>query len=395
MKYLVLSLALATTVIAAGQKKEIRNVGKAIEARQYEMAGSIFGTIDKNEVPEKLMGDYTFYKAVTSLGNPADPNVSDDKLREIMILFDVAESLGYDDQEMLVTYKNATIQAIFRGAQKMLAAGEVRSALNSVNYLVEIDSTNQGMRESAAALAYQLGDYESAQKNYEILFEQGYTGIQESVVATDIDKKQDVNFPNMKAAKIGVASGKYKDARIERTDSRLGFMVTNLASIYKRNDQLDKAKQLFEDIQSKYPGDQGLKLANADIYLVLGNQEKYEEAINDFGSDIKDPLVFEKLGIAAGEKKNWDLAIKYYKRSIELQPDNYVTQNNIAAAYVNLGNEEKTTAEQQTEYYTTATKHLEEVLKLKPNLASSKQTLLGLYDFLDMKEKAEALRSGN
>lgn len=392
MKSILLIAALAFSTLAFAQKKEIKKMDKAIVKGEYQKAQSIFQEIEENEVEEKFKADYTFYKAAAMIGNPNTPAAKSDQLQEVMILLDQAEEMGYEDKERIEVYKRATSNAVFKEAQELLAAGDQKGALKSVNFLVKLDPSNQGMREDAANIAYQAGDYSSAKANYQVLVDEGYTGIDESIVATDASSETLVNFPSMKAAEIAVATGEYKDARKDFSESRLGIVTTNLAWIYKNEGDMAAAKKLVADMQAKYPKDRNLGAAAADLYLILGEQDKYEEAINAMNEEIKDPKVFENLGIAAGEKENWDQAIQYYQNSIDLMPDNFVTQNNIAAAYINKGNLEQTTVEEQMELYTMATDHLEKVIELKPDLASAKQTLLGLYQFLKMDDKAAALK---
>ena len=393
MRNTFLIVAIAFSTVAFAQKRELKKIEKALEDNNYEQSSSIFNEIDENSVEEKYAADYTFYKGVTMLGNPENPKASKDQLPVIIDLFQKSETLGYEDKEKVNFYLTAAKKAVLQAAQQSLEAGNTEEALSSINYLLELNPENQLLRENSAALSYQLEDYEAAKKNYEILNDEEYTGQDISIIATNAKTMEDGLFPSMKAAEIAVKSGQYVNAREERTESSIGNRTRNLAWIYKNDGDLDKAKELIESMKSKYPDDKNLNAAVPDLFLLVGDNDNYEKAITAMEEEVTDPRVYEQLGIAAGDKEDWEQAIFYYKKSINLNPDNYVTQNNIAVAYINQGNAAETSVKDQKLLFIEATDHLEKVIELKPELKSAKETAISIYEFLDMKEKAASLKS--
>jgi tetratricopeptide (TPR) repeat protein len=327
------------------------------------------------------------------LGNPTRIVADGNQLRSIIDLLKEAESLDYSDKDQILYYEQTTADAIFTDAQKKLKSGDEKAALGNVAYLLELNPSNQKMRENAANLAYRIGEFASAKANYEQLIKEGYTGEEESVVATGVKDGVVSTFPNKKAAEYAVMSGDFKDVRIEKSESQLGPILTNLVWLYNNDGEKEKAEKTFLDMTAKYPNDENLKIASADIYLILGMKDEYEKAVKSMNAEINDPQVFENLGVAAAEKENWDQAIDYYQKSLDIKADNFLAQNNIAVAYINKGNLDETSADDQKVLYTKATTHLEKVLELKPDQASAVQTLIGLYDFLDMKEKSAVLKA--
>ncbi|SCX95852.1 Tetratricopeptide repeat-containing protein [Nonlabens sp. Hel1_33_55] len=394
MNYRLLILGLAFSSLAFAQKREIRKIEKAVEDNDYKEASSLFSEINESEVEEKYVADYTYFKAVTMLGNPNRVTASGKELQNIMVLFDKAKDLGYDSAAVS-GQKSLVSDAIFAHAQKMLQAGKQDEALASVNYLLELDPSNQRMRENAANLAYRSGDFKSAKDNYQQLLDEGYTGIEETALATSLGSNKDEVFPNLKTAEVAVKTGQYTNARLEKSDSKLGTIVTNLAWVYNNNGEKPKAKSLVMEIFDKYPEDESLKIAAANLYLLVGMEEEYKKAVSKMNEEITDPAVYQNLAVAAADKENWDQAIDYYNKSIELDNSNYATQNNLAAAYIQKGNLEETTAVQQKEYYMNAAKHYEKVLELKPDMDSAKTTLISIYKAFNMDDKAAALEAGN
>jgi Flp pilus assembly protein TadD len=393
MKKIMIVVALIVSTIGFAQRKELRKIEKAIENEDFSEAKNEFQQIVEKDVEEKYLADYKFYNAVVKLGDPKSPSLSDQEAREMIFLLKEAEDLGYEEKSKINSYRQIFADAILKNAQAKLASGNQKAALEDVKYISSLYPDNDKMRENLANLAYGIAEYDTAASNYESLIENGYTGEEESILATNVSTGQTTSFPNKEAAEFGVLSGEYKDVRTETADSQLGPIVSNLAWIYKNNDQISKAKSLFDGILAKYPDDISLKASTPDIYLILDMNDEYEDSFKELQEDIKDPRVFENLGIGAAAKEEWLQAINYYKKSLELESNNYPVQNNIAVAYLNLANLEKTSADDQKIYYKSASQHLETVVEMKPELSSVKQTLIGLYDFLDMKEKAAAMKA--
>lgn len=117
MNYRLLILGLAFSSLAFAQKREIRKIEKAVEDNDYKEASSLFSEINESEVEEKYVADYTYFKAVTMLGNPNRVTASGKELQNIMVLFDKAKDLGYDSAAVS-GQKSLVSDAIFAHAQK-------------------------------------------------------------------------------------------------------------------------------------------------------------------------------------------------------------------------------------------------------------------------------------
>ncbi|AZQ44637.1 tetratricopeptide repeat protein [Nonlabens ponticola] len=391
MKIKLTVLFLAVAAIGFAQKKELKKVEKAVGKGKIADARSLFNEIDESSVEEDYRLKYDYYDAVLKIGNTASIKADEKDLMAAIETLNEVESKGYDDDQLGV-YKQAAVNAVFKKAQDKLAADDKAGALEIVNYLLTQSPDNDRMRFNAANLAYQVQDFDGAKANYLVLFDKSYTGVTESIVATDVASGQTTRFPSKKSADLAVLSGSYKDVRMEKTPSDAGSIVTNLIWLTRNTEDLDAAKALFTQAESKYGNDDSFKIAKADIYLTLDMQDEYEAAVKNLSKEITDPTVFKNLAVAAASKENWDQAIDYYKKSIAIEPNDFFTQNNLATAYINKGNLETTTVDEQTELYTNATVHLEKVLELKPDLDSAKGTLISLYNALGMTEKAEKLK---
>jgi tetratricopeptide (TPR) repeat protein len=163
--------------------------------------------------------------------------------------------------------------------------------------------------------------------------------------------------------------------------------------LYKNDNQLEKAKFTFNKSLSRFPDDVSLEMAKPEIYNNLGMMEEYEQAVEKLNSSEQDPKVYDNLGTAALKAKNYDKAIGYLSRSLDIEPSNYASEVNLSNAYIEKGNLETTTATDQEVFYKQAIKHLEQALAIKPEDPNVMNTLVSLYGVFQMTEKADALKA--
>ena len=114
-------------------------------------------------------------------------------------------------------------------------------------------------------------------------------------------------------------------------------------------DEYDEAIRAYENaIQLDY----GYKAANDNLVLAYREGARYEgsqrgnidKAIQYlFKADVLDPGNYETislLGIAHGNSGQHENAINYFKRALDLQPNNPQAHLNLSNAYLNIGNQE-------------------------------------------------------
>jgi tetratricopeptide (TPR) repeat protein len=115
-------------------------------------------------------------------------------------------------------------------------------------------------------------------------------------------------------------------------------IYSELANIYKDEENLDMAKEALQKGIDKYPNDAGILFAKINISL---SEEKYEEVIESLESAIvlapdNHTLYFVQGQSfeAMGEK---DKAEKSYLKAIEVKPDYIDAYYNLGALYFNKG----------------------------------------------------------
>ena len=394
MKYTFSALFIAMTLMVSAQKRELRKIEKAVQSGQMAEALEIFNSIDEGEVEDKYSGQYKFYKAAVVSGVVGDKKPTYEDIQEAENLIAESRKLGYEDDQLYPMVEGALMSLKIDIVNAKLQSGKTEEALTIVDNMYESNSSDKELLFTSAQLSYQISDFDAARKKYQELFDAGYTGVQTTYFATNKATGQEEPFRSKRLAEVSIDNAKtHTDLREEDSPSKIGVIVNNLVWLYKNDEQTEKAKFIFEKAKQRFPEDTSLKLVTADIYNTLGMMEEYKKAVANRGSDITDPKVYNNLASSAFKSKNYDNAINYYQSSLELKEDSFFAHVNLSNAYLEKGNLEETTYEQQQELYKKALSHLERAHEIKPEDKKILPTMVSLYGVFEMTEKAEAIKA--
>jgi len=238
--------------------------------------------------------------------------------------------------------------------------------------------------------------------------ELGYTGISTSYIATTKTDGEEVTYSDKKSRDLQVKLGIAENPREEKKDSRREVFFKYLAQNYVALENSEKALEIITKGRVEFPNSYALLIDEANIYYNSGDnmkfKEKLEEAIN---LNPSEPSLYYNVGVMNMEQKNIDEAIKNFKKAIELKPDYADAYNNIGAAIIEKANViieemnknlsdfakyDKLQAEQM-EIYKEAIPYYESAYKYNNSSISVVQTLMGLYENLEMTDKYNELRA--
>ena len=260
-----------------------------------------------------------------------------------------------------------------------------------------------------AALLYNLGnDYNTSKKLYEELLAIGYTGISTLYIATNKVDGTEVTYNDKKTMDLQVKLGIAENPREEKKESRREVIFKNLAQNYVALEDSEKALEIITLGRSEFPNSYALLIDEANIYYHSGDnakfKEKLEEAIN---LNPTEPSLYYNVGVMNMDQNNIDEAINNFNKAIELKPDYGDAYNNIGAAIItkaatiieemnkNLANFEKydKLQAQQMEVYKEAVPYYEKAYEFNGSSIAVIQTLMGLYENLEMTDKFEELKA--
>jgi len=394
MKYTFSALFIAMTLMVSAQKREFRKIEKAVQSGQMDEALEIFNSIDESEVEEKYVGQYKFYKSAVVAGVVGDNKPSYKSLQEAEKLIAESRELGYEDDQLYPMVEGAINSLKIDIVNGKLQSGKTEEALTIVEDMYESNSSDKELLFTSAQLSYQISDFDAARKKFQELFDAGYTGIQTTYFATNKATGQEEPFRSKRLAEVSINTAKtHTDFREEDSPSKMGVIVNNLVWLYKNEEQMEKAKFIFDKAKQRFPEDTSLKLVTADIYNTLGMTEEYKKAIANRGNNITDPKIYNNLASSAFKSKDYDNAINYYQSSLELKEDSFFAHVNLSNSYLEKGNLEETTYEEQQELYEKALSHLERAHEIKPKDKKILPTMVSLYGVFEMTEKAEAIKA--
>lgn len=212
--------------------------------------------------------------------------------------------------------------------------------------------------------------------------------------------------------------GMYEEALANYEDLKnLGYnqvdLYKNMAACYSGLNDDEKSLETVQAGLDKFPGDAGMIIEKVNLYLKQG---KGEDAIADLNQlhdmDPNNASILFILGTIYGDDSHEiydaDKAIDYYKQAIDVNPEFYDADYNLAALYVNLSNKKNAEASEITgfskaeiERYNNLVKegddflqeglpYAERAFNAQPS-AELGQVLKSIYVRLKMMDEAKAL----
>lgn len=150
--------------------------------------------------------------------------------------------------------------------------------------------------------------------------------------------------------------------------------LNNMAITYYKKGEKERGIKLLEQVIQQYPDRQKGYIDLATIYMKAKEFAKAEQVIKR-GLEIKeDPEFYFVLGNMEYERKKYQKARKYYKRMIELAPNDPRGYNNLALVEIAMGNER------------TAIELYEKALEINPDYREAKSNYNSLLKYLKKKE---------
>ena len=113
----------------------------------------------------------------------------------------------------------------------------------------------------------------------------------------------------------------YSDFREENTPSKYPEIVKNIALIYTKQGENDKALEAVKEARIENPEDVSLILTAAEIYIELGEKEKFKDLVTQaIEKDPNNSILYFNLGVVNNDLGDSQAAMSYYKKAIELDP---------------------------------------------------------------------------
>lgn len=394
------------TIVAFGQKKELKAAEKAIKKNDFAGAlttvKSLDGMLDSME--PKYKAQYYFIKG-QALNGTNDLQGAAETFNELLSYEKETGSSKYS--KTATPMLNSIIQQVSQKALDLYNKDKNYKEATEYFYLTYKLSPTDTSYLFNAAISASLGkDYDTSLKHYRELQEVGYTGISKQYFAVNKATGIKENVGSEDNQKTYVKLGSHIAPTMETTKSKQGEIIKNISYIYINQGKTDEAIKAITEARKADPKDLNLILNEAQLYIKLEQMDKFgalmEEAIK---LDPNNPLLFFNLGVVNQNEGKTDQAMKYYKKAIELKPDYGDAYMNMAVAILsgekaivdemnkNLSNFKKydELEKKQKALYKNALPYLEKADELNRSFDTVK-SLLNIYDILEMNDKGDQLR---
>ena len=331
MKHILYTLILISSIFSYGQKKELKQAQKLIDQEFYSEALNLLNT-NKDFIlssDKKYHAQYYFLNG-WALKENSDYLASVNSLKKSM---EIERSLR---QKKYIENANILMQQaeadLVNSAVEDNKTGNFKSASVKLYdaYLMNPEKDdNINYLYFSASSAVNSKDYDTALEYYAKLKDMGYTGVVSEYFVTPVEtnieeKVSETEYNLFKNSKD------YTNQRVGKTESRLPEIVKNIALIYVQKGEVDLAISAIKEARAINPDDVNLLLSEADLYIKLGDREKFKELMKlAVQKDPDNAILYYNLGVINGEQGEFDEAKKFYLKSLELDPS-------YTATYLNL-----------------------------------------------------------
>ena len=208
-----------------------------------------------------------------------------------------------------------------------------------------------------------------------------------------------------------VKLGTYEKPREEKLGSKKGEIYKNVALILVQQGKTDEAMKAVSQARKENPEDTNLILTEADLYLNIKDFTTYKRLINEaLEKNPNNADLVYNLGVISSNSNQLEDAVTYYKKAISIKPDYFNAYLNLSEVmlrgdekYVEEMNKLGTSDKDNKRYavikaereknFQAALPYLEKAVELKPENEPAVKTLMSVYNALEMTDKYKALKA--
>ena len=322
----IIFLCFALVSFSYGQKKELRSANRFIEKGEYASAIDILettnGLIQASDDKTKARAMFLYGMIYT--------NTED--FDKAVNSFEMAKNLGGTNPLLdaeISKLENAIITSAIwdQETEDFISSAKKLYGAYKIN-----PENNQLYLFYAASSSVNADDYEQALIYYKMLVDINYEGIETKYYVTEVSSGNEIEIGSESEFNLLKKSKDYQDPREEDTESKYPEIVKNIALIYNRLGQKDKALDAIKSARQANPDDVGLIITTANIYFELGDKEAFKLSMSEaIELDPSNPILYYNLGVVSADLGEKDVAVEYYKKSIELDPTSENSYLNLVA----------------------------------------------------------------
>lgn len=418
---LLIVVLISTTSFA--QKKQLKAATKALKTNNFTEALSVLKTVKPllADAKDKYKTNYYFLLGKALYANGTKPANFEDVVASFNTLFELekAGSPKYTAEARGIV--NALVKKVADEASNDYNEGIALSkekkeqskdffekAAKGFNKVYILSKADTAFLQNSALAYYFSNNYSESVKSYQKLLDLGYTGVSTSYTAKSVVNGERIAYPSKKEMDKQVKLKLATDPKVEHRESQRNGIIKMIAKNYIALEDNENALKAIKAAQKVTPNDYGLLVDEANVYFAMGNNKMFKQKLEEaVAINPNDAMLHYNIGVMKMDLKDTEGAIASFNKAIALKPDYTDAYNNIGAAILakaepiveemnaNLSNFDKYDKLQakQMQIYKEALPFYEKVYEMDSTNISVVQTLMGIYENLEMYEKAKELRA--
>lgn len=417
-KQLLILSVLLISMTVFGQKNELKTAEKAIKANNFSAAMQAInqaeGMIANADQKTKAKFYYLRGKALYQNGaNSADLEKVGAAFNQLINYEKETNKFKYSDEigkiiNDLINKLAASASTDYNTALSTKNTEDYEKAAKEFNTVYMLSPRDTSYLDNAGLVYFLAKDYDNSIKSYNKLLDLNYTGIATVYAATNKDDGKEITYNDKKSRDLQVKLGLAENPRTIQKESRRESVFKYLAQNYTAKGMNDKALEILTQGRKEFPKSYSLLIDEANIYYSKGDEAKFKEKLEEaIEMNPTEPTLYYNVGVMNMNQGKTDEAIANFKKAIELKPDYADAYNNIGAAIIDktkpiieemnksLSDFDKYDKLQakQLAIYKEALPYYEKAYEYNKTNISTVQTLMGLYENLDMAEKSKELHA--
>jgi putative tetratricopeptide TPR_2 repeat protein len=338
-KSMLLITALTVSAVSFAQKKELKEVKKVIEKNEFSQAQTLLESVKNVALADrKYSAEYYLLKGELGLKKAIAGKDVINSLSEASTAFAEAKKVGGKSSSELDMLKNEGARIAVEKGQASYQKNDFKEAALAFEQVYRLSPRDTLFLYNAAVSATQCKENQMALNYFLELKDLKYDGSETLYAAKNKETGQIEKSADKATRDMKMKTGNYSNPTQEKTPSKRGEIIRNIAYLYVDQGKKDEAIKAFEFARKNYPKDGELIMQEANVYYQLGNMEKFEALMKE-ATDLQPGNADAQynIGVMNLQRGNNAEARKYFQKALKIAPDNANAAMNCATTYANEG----------------------------------------------------------